>query len=65
MYLSWGRGVKWGPSSAQAHPGAQVALGAELRGWGSAGQVLSELAYLLKELTLPCPTPTPCSHSGL
>lgn len=25
---------KWGPSSAQAHLGAQVALGAELRGWG-------------------------------
>ena len=33
----------WGPSSAQAHPGAQVALGAELRGWGSAAQVLTEL----------------------
>lgn len=65
VYLSWGRGVKWGSSSAQAHPGAQVALGAGLRGWGSAGQVLAELAPPRKELTLPCPTPTPCSHSGL
>lgn len=65
VYLSGGRGVMWGPSSAQAHPGAQVALGAELRGWGSAAQVLAELAPPRRELTLPCPTPIPHSCSGL
>lgn len=54
VYLRGGRGVMWGLSSAQAHPGAQVALGAELRGWGSAAQVLAELA--------PPPTPTGSSH---
>lgn len=62
VYLRRGRGVMWGLSSAQAHPGAQVALGAELRGWGSAAQVLAELAPRLRQ---GAHTALPHPHSPL